>query len=73
MSGTIGGKSDPPGYPEQNFALLNDQPIIDPEDDLLGTKDIASGIAKMVTSSRSVAPFVLAVDAGMDCRERRRA
>ena len=46
------------------FILLNDQPVIDLEDDLLGMEKTAEGIAGMLISSRTSSPFVLAIDAG---------
>jgi hypothetical protein len=44
------------------YRLLNDQPADEGESDLLGTADIASGIASMLVSSRDEAPFVMAID-----------
>ena len=46
----------------QDYSLLNDQPAGDVESDLLGTAEIAAGIASILTASTS--PFVLAVDGG---------
>ena len=47
----------------QKYVLLNDEPLKGLKGDLLGTDNIASGIASLLTSSRSEAPFVLALDA----------
>ena len=46
------------------YVLLNDQPVNSEQEDLLGTEDIAEGIASMLIASRTSSPFVLAIDAG---------
>ncbi|WSY16513.1 KAP family NTPase [Embleya sp. NBC_00896] len=48
----------------QNYALLNDEPADKSEDDLLGAGEIATGIASILTTSSTSAPFVLAIDGG---------
>jgi hypothetical protein len=48
----------------QAFKLLNDQPIADADDDLLGSSGVAAGIASMLMASRGAAPLVVAIDAG---------
>jgi CheY-like chemotaxis protein len=45
------------------YSLLNDQPAVRIEEDLLGSAEIADGIASVVVSSRASSPFVLAIDA----------
>lgn len=45
---------------EHDYALLTDQPAESGDDDLLGTADIARGIATILAGAAS--PFVLAVD-----------
>jgi len=45
------------------FKLINDQPVADPSADLLGMEETASGIARMLMSSRAASPLVLAIDA----------
>jgi KAP family P-loop domain/AAA lid domain/Clp amino terminal domain, pathogenicity island component len=47
---------------QQSYVLLNDQPVDGADGDLLGTADIAAGIAAMLVASRAASPFVLAVD-----------
>jgi len=44
------------------YVLLNDQPVDAGENDLLGTADIAAGIASMLASSSAESPFVMAID-----------
>jgi KAP family P-loop domain len=46
------------------YSLLNDQPVSQIDGDLLGTADIAEGIASVLVASTTFSPFVLAVDAG---------
>jgi hypothetical protein len=48
----------------QPYVLLNDQPLEGVKDDLLGTDNIAAGIASLLTTSRSASPFVVGIDAG---------
>ena len=48
----------------QTFKLLNDRPVDKARDDLLGSSEVAERIASMLTASRGVAPFVVAIDAG---------
>lgn len=57
-------RSDAGGRESDAFVLLNDLPVSDPSDDLLGMKGTAEGIAEMLISSRAASPFVVAVDAG---------
>ena len=52
------------GSGSRNFALLGDQPVGDPTNDLLDMKETAAGISEMLVSLRGAVPFVLAVDAG---------
>lgn len=51
--------NEPPTY-----SLLNDQPVSNDDDDLLGSAEIAGGVASILVASRASSPFVLAVDAG---------
>ncbi len=46
------------------YILLNDQPVDGAEGDLLGSSEVAAGIASMLSASRPAAPLVVAVDAG---------
>jgi CheY-like chemotaxis protein len=46
-----------------SYVLLNDQPVNDVADDLIGTSEVAEGLASMLMASRASSPFVLAVDA----------
>jgi hypothetical protein len=48
----------------RSFILLNDQPVDDPHEDLLGMSETAAGIAAMLVASGAASPFVVAVDAG---------
>ena len=48
----------------QPYVLLNDQPLEDVNEDLLGTDNVAVGIASLLTASRIAAPFVVGLDAG---------
>ncbi len=52
---------EPPGD-ENRYNLLNDQPVGDADDDLLGAVETAEGIASILT--RTPSPFVMAVDGG---------
>lgn len=57
--------SDAGDQPESSaFVLLNDLPVSNPCDDLLGMRGTAEGIAEMLMSSGAASPFVVAVDAG---------
>ncbi|MCX4905801.1 P-loop NTPase fold protein [Streptomyces sp. NBC_00878] len=47
-----------------DFSLLNDEPVTDPEVDVLGTGRAARELAKLLHDSRTATPFTLAVDAG---------
>lgn len=47
----------------ESFVVLNDAPVADGEDDLLGATQVARGLAGLIIASRSSAPFALAVDA----------
>ena len=46
------------------YVLLNDQPVVSKDGDLLNTREIAKGIASLLISSRTSSPFVLTIDAG---------
>ncbi|MGW2919446.1 P-loop NTPase fold protein [Streptomyces angustmyceticus] len=46
------------------FALLNDEPVAGPGDDLLGAGRAARQLAGLLVASRGSTPFTLAVDAG---------
>ncbi|MDX3456915.1 P-loop NTPase fold protein [Streptomyces sp. ME02-8801-2C] len=46
------------------FSLLNDEPVTQPEADLLGTGRAARELARLLHDSRTSTPFTLAVDAG---------
>ncbi|GES30288.1 P-loop NTPase fold protein [Streptomyces angustmyceticus] len=46
------------------FALLNDEPVAGPDDDLLGAGRAARQLAGLLVASRGSTPFTLAVDAG---------
>jgi hypothetical protein len=59
--GVSAGHSEEEG---RQYVLLNDQPVDGKEGDLLGTGDIAEGIAAVLFDSRASSPFVLTVDAG---------
>jgi hypothetical protein len=48
----------------QPYVLLNDQPLNNVDDDLLGTDNVAAGIASLLTASRLSSPFVVGLDAG---------
>ncbi|MFJ8711939.1 P-loop NTPase fold protein [Streptomyces violaceus] len=48
----------------QHYVLLNDDPPDKSDDDLLGADEIATGIASILTASRTASPFVLAIDGG---------
>ncbi|RCW44568.1 KAP-like P-loop domain-containing protein [Halopolyspora algeriensis] len=49
---------------EEQFVVLNDEPVTGNRDDLLGTADMVSGLADLITASRQSTPFTLAIDAG---------
>jgi AAA lid domain-containing protein/KAP-like P-loop domain-containing protein/ClpA/ClpB-like protein/ATPase family protein associated with various cellular activities (AAA) len=49
---------------KQRYVIIADQPVDDPDNDLLGTAAVAEGIASILDVSRTAAPFVLAVDGG---------
>lgn len=55
--------ADVPSDDAQTYTLLNDQPVDDADGDLLGTGEIAEGIASVLVASCASSPFVLAVDA----------
>ncbi|WP_369248877.1 P-loop NTPase fold protein [Streptomyces sp. R41] len=46
------------------FSLLNDEPVMEPGEDRLGTERAAHELAKLLYDSRAATPFTLAVDAG---------
>jgi CheY-like chemotaxis protein len=52
------------GFNPQQFSLLNDEPVGDAAADLLGARDPAQQLAKLLVDSRGSTPFTLAVDAG---------
>nr|WP_081911287.1 P-loop NTPase fold protein [Amycolatopsis vancoresmycina] len=52
---------EPPGD-ENAYHLLNDQPVADAAEDLLGATETARGIASILT--RTPSPFVMAIDGG---------
>jgi len=69
---TAGVVVEPSATPDQTesprdgglaFALLNDQPLILEEDDLLGTKHLAAEMASLLTDSLDRSPFVISIDA----------
>jgi AAA lid domain/KAP family P-loop domain/Clp amino terminal domain, pathogenicity island component len=49
---------------EHQYVMLNDKPVENDDDDLLGTAKIAQGIASIIEVSRTAAPLVMAVDGG---------
>jgi hypothetical protein len=49
---------------EHQYVMLNDKPVGNDDDDLLGTAKIAQGIASIIEVSRTAAPLVMAVDGG---------
>ena len=49
---------------DESYRLLNDQPLQSEEKDLLGTEQVAEGIASILIASMNSSPFVLALDAG---------
>jgi Cdc6-like AAA superfamily ATPase len=48
----------------QRYALLNDEPAYDTNNDLLGIAENAGVIASILATSRSASPFVMAIDGG---------
>lgn len=46
------------------FSLINDEPVADPEDDLLGAGDPAQQLAALLVDSSRSTPFTLAVESG---------
>lgn len=46
------------------FSLLNDEPVTEPDADLLGAGRAARELARLLHDSRASTPFTLAVDAG---------
>ncbi|QDN93506.1 response regulator [Streptomyces sp. RLB3-17] len=46
------------------FSLLNDEPVSEPDGDLLGVGRAAGELARLLHDSRNSTPFTLAVDAG---------
>lgn len=46
------------------LALVNDEPVAAPGDDILGTGRAAAQLARLLHASRASTPFTLAVDAG---------
>jgi KAP family P-loop domain len=55
---------DQPPEAVRDYVLLNDQPVDSGLGDLLGTGELAGGIASVLVASRSSSPFVLTIDAG---------
>lgn len=49
---------------KNHFVVLNDEPIADNGDDLLGRSDTADRLADLIVASRGSTPFTLAIDAG---------
>jgi hypothetical protein len=49
---------------EHQYLMLNDKPVSNDADDMLGTASIAESIASIIQVSRNAAPFVMAVDGG---------
>lgn len=47
-----------------SLALVNDEPVAAPGDDVLGTGPAAAQLARLLHASRASTPFTLAVDAG---------
>ena len=45
------------------FALLNDQPVINSDEDHLESWRIAEGLVQLLSASQELSPFVLAIDA----------
>ncbi|SCK49751.1 P-loop NTPase fold protein [Streptomyces sp. WMMB 322] len=52
------------GFDPQHFSLINDEPVTDAQGDLLGARDPAAQLAKLLVDSRRSTPLTLAVDAG---------
>ncbi|GGO27715.1 P-loop NTPase fold protein [Micromonospora parathelypteridis] len=50
------------GRSSRRFLLLDDLPVSDGTDDLLGTGTVASSLADLIYGSRSHTPFALAID-----------
>ncbi|WBB63472.1 P-loop NTPase fold protein [Streptomyces sp. WMMC500] len=48
----------------RTLALVNDEPVAVPRDDILGTGLAAAQLARLLYASRASTPFTLAVDAG---------
>ncbi|MFG2893611.1 P-loop NTPase fold protein [Streptomyces sp. NPDC048248] len=57
-------RSAPTAGPHGPFALLNDEPVAEPGEDLLGAGRAARQLAGLLVASRASTPFTLAVDAG---------
>ena len=57
-------RSAPTAGPHGPFALLNDEPVAEPGEDLLGAGRAARRLAGLLVASRASTPFTLAVDAG---------
>ena len=64
------GAMQPEALPEtststhRQYLMLNDQPVSDDGDDMLGTAGIAERLASIIQVSRSAAPLVMAIDGG---------
>ena len=52
------------GRAGMEFSLLNDEPVTEPDADLLGAGRAARELARLLHDSRTSTPFTLAVDAG---------
>ncbi len=49
---------------EHQYVMLNDKPVDNADDDMLGTANIVQRIASILQESRNAAPFVMAIDGG---------
>ncbi|SFD92464.1 CheY chemotaxis protein or a CheY-like REC (receiver) domain [Actinopolyspora alba] len=49
---------------DDRFVVLNDEPVSENGEDLLGTSDTADRLSDLIVSSRDSTPFTLAIDAG---------
>lgn len=70
LRAALPGATQPEALPEtsasaeQRYLMLNDQPVSDDAEDMLGTAGIAKRLASIIEESRSAAPFVMAIDGG---------
>ncbi|SDP88159.1 KAP family P-loop domain-containing protein [Actinopolyspora xinjiangensis] len=49
---------------DNRFVVLNDEPVSERGEDLLGTSETADRLSDLIVSSRESTPFTLAIDAG---------